>query len=147
MPNEQKSEQITKKLTHEIKEKNGLCNFDLYELLKPNGYAQQVIKENTQKRDEIKLTRVQLRKLFYELKYAYDVYKKNKEKEKVKIILYKLYPLVQYQVNRKLMGEDFKNLIWAILDTLVNNDKDFDKNLEISFEFLKSLVAYIPKEH
>jgi CRISPR type III-A-associated protein Csm2 len=139
MPNGQKRDQITMKLTNEIKENRGLCHFSLYELLKPNGYAQQVVKEN-------ELTRVQLRKVFSEFKYVYDEYKKNKNKEKAKIHLYKLYPVLQYQVNRRLIKENFKNLIWAILDTLVNNDEKFDENLEFSYEFLKALVAYIPKE-
>jgi CRISPR type III-A-associated protein Csm2 len=139
MPNGQKRDQITMKLTNEIEKKRGLCHFSLYELLKPNGDAQQVVKEN-------ELTRVQLRKVFSEFKYVYDEYKKNKNKEKAKIHLYKLYPVLQYQVNRRLIKENFKNLIWAILDTLVNNDEEFDENLEFSYEFLKALVAYIPKE-
>jgi len=148
MSNKPKNDQsFTTKLAEMIKKKRGLCYFDLYELLKPDGYAQEVVKENTHPKIKIKLTRVQLRKVFSEFKYVYDDYMKNKEKVKVKIRLYKLYPILQYQANRELIGENFKNLMWAILDTLVSNDEDFDKNLENSYEFLKALVAYIPKEH
>jgi CRISPR type III-A-associated protein Csm2 len=124
-------------LIEEIKrEPKGLGKLDLAKLLKPEGYAEKVVKEAG-------LTRVQLRKIFAEFKTIETYLKSNKEKAKYHS--YKLYPIIQYQVNRKLINENFKRLMFAILDSF-DNEKDFEKNFSNTKEFLEALVAYTPRE-
>jgi len=123
-------------LISEIKQKNGLGGIELKELLKPDGYAQTVVKEAN-------LKRVQLRKIFSEFKAIQERYKKG-EVEKVRLSLYKLYPIIQYQRNRNLISEEFKRLLFTILDSLDNNFNE--KNFKHTFEFMEALVAYIPKD-
>jgi CRISPR type III-A-associated protein Csm2 len=127
----------------EIKNKGGLKQFDLGELIKPNGYAHKISKN-------LKFKRVQLRKIFTELKTVYKMYKNIKDKkdkevnEKKQIMarLYKLYPILQYQVNRDVIDNDFKELMWVILDYLEKDLENFDN----AMEFIEALVAYLRGE-
>jgi len=122
-----------KELINKIKNQGGLKEIDLGELIRPENYAYKISKD-------LKLTRVQLRKVYTEFKSIYDIYKKTKGKDEneIKTRLYKLYPILQYQVNRKLIDNDFKELIWEILNSL---DKNLE-NFENTMEFIKALVAY-----
>ncbi|MEM1672565.1 MAG: type III-A CRISPR-associated protein Csm2 [Archaeoglobaceae archaeon] len=118
--------------------KEGLKSFSLAELLKPNGYASLIAEKS-------ELTRVQLRKIFAEFKQIYEHYhSQDKNLTAVKTRIYKLYPLIYYQYNRKLISEYFKDLIVAILDAL---DRDFEENIENAMSFVEALVAYAPKEY
>jgi CRISPR type III-A-associated protein Csm2 len=126
-----------KELIMKIKDKGGLKQFDLGELIKPNEYAHKIS-------TNLKFTRVQLRKIFTEFKTVYVMYKKVKDKKvndesQIKARLYKLYPILQYQVNRKVIDNDFKELMWVILDSL---DKDLE-NFDNTIEFMEALVAYL----
>ncbi|MFZ8831728.1 MAG: type III-A CRISPR-associated protein Csm2 [Thermodesulfobacteriaceae bacterium] len=121
-----------KKFIEEINEKKGLKQFDLGELIKPNKYAHKIS-------TSLKLTRVQLRKIFTEFKTAYEMYKKGKDQYQIKARLYRLYPILQYQVNRNVIDNDFKELMWVILDSL---DKDLE-NFDNTIEFMEALVAYL----
>ena len=120
-----------KELIDKIENKEGLKQIDLGELIKPHEYAYKI---STQ----LKLSRVQLRKIFTEFKTIYEMYKKGKDQNQIKARLYKLYPILQYQVNRKLIDNDFKELMWVILDSL---EKNLD-NFENTKEFMEALVAY-----
>jgi CRISPR type III-A-associated protein Csm2 len=120
-----------RKLINEIENKGGLKQIDLGELIKPHKYAHEIS-------TKLKLTRVQLRKIFTEFKTVYEMYKKVKDESQIKARLYKLYPILQYQVNRKLIDNDFKELMWKILDSL---DKNLE-NFENTKEFMEALVAY-----
>jgi CRISPR type III-A-associated protein Csm2 len=120
-----------KKLINEIENKEGLKHIDLGELIKPHKYAHEIS-------TMLKLTRVQLRKIFTEFKTIYEMYKKVKDPSQIKARLYKLYPILQYQVNRKLIDNDFKELMWVILDYLERDLENFDN----AMEFMEALVAY-----
>jgi len=124
---------IVKDLINKIKNQKGLKEINLGELIKPEKYAHRISKE-------LKLTRVQLRKVFTEFKSIYDIYIKTKGKDEneIKTRLYKLYPILQYQVNRKLIDNDFKELMWEILNSLDQNLENFENTME----FIKALVAY-----
>lgn len=118
--------------------REGLKSFSLAELLKPNGYASLFATKG-------ELTRVQLRKIFTEFKNIYEYYSSQDKKiASVKTRIYKLYPLIYYQYNRKLISEEFKELIVAILDSL---DRNFEENIEMTMSFIEALVAYAPKEY
>lgn len=116
---------------------SGLSSFELRELLKPEGYADKVATRSN-------LTRVQLRKFFAEFKAIYNLYRaKGHLTDEIKLRLYKLYPIIQYQRNRNLIPEDFRYLLVAILDSL---DREFEKNIDITMDFIEALVAYAPRE-
>jgi len=121
-----------KEFIKEINEKEGLKQFDLGKLIKPNEYAYKIS-------TSLNLTRVQLRKIFTEFKTIYEMYKKGKDRNQIKARLYRLYPILQYQVNRKVIDNDFKELMWVILDSL---DKDLE-NFDNTIEFMEALVAYL----
>jgi CRISPR type III-A-associated protein Csm2 len=130
--NQAKEENPINDLIEKIKEKGGLKDLNLGELIKPNGYAYKIS-------TKLKFSRVQLRKIFTELKTVYVMYKNGIDEEQIKARLYKLYPILQYQVNRKVIDNDFKELMWVILDSL---DKDLE-NFDNTIEFMKALVAYL----
>lgn len=125
-------------LISKIKEKGGIGKIEKRDLLRPEGYAAQIAKE-------AKLTRVQLRKIFAEFKWIKERYDKDKGRTKDEILMriYKLYPLIQYQKNRNLINEPFKNLLFTILDNL---EEKLDENLENAYDFIEALVAYTSKE-
>ena len=125
---------VTNDLIQKIK-KDGIVSLNLKELLIPQGYAQKIVLEN--QKGESKLTRVQLRKIFNEFK--------NIEKKKNKIEIYKLYYILEYQANRKLISHKFKELLWTLLDELEKHFEDTEITKKID-EFITALVAYIPKE-
>jgi CRISPR type III-A-associated protein Csm2 len=130
--NQTKEENPINELIEKIKEKGGLKYLNLGELIKPNGYAYNIS-------IKLKFSRVQLRKIFTELKTIYVMYKNRVDEEQIKARLYKLYPILQYQVNRKIIDNDFKKLMWKILDSL---DKDLE-NFDNTIEFMEALVAYL----
>lgn len=99
------------------------------------GYAQAIVLENQKGEKELK--RTQLRKIFNEFK--------NIEKKKDKTEIYKLYYILEYQANRKLISHKFKELLWALLDELEKHFEDTEVTKKID-EFITALVAYIPKE-
>lgn len=123
-------------LKREIETKGGIGNIEKKDLLKPDGYAKQIA-------EEAKLTKVQLRKIFAEFKWIKERCDKGGDEEEIKMRIYRLYPLLQYQVNRGVIKNDFKNLLFTILDDL---EKDLKKNLENAYDFIEALVAYTSKE-
>ena len=132
----EQTKEFIQKLLNELKNKN-LGDFSLKDLLTPDGYAERVVKE-------AKLTRVQLRKNYAEFKRLEDMKKRKEKDEVIKMEIYKLYPILQYQANRGLIDEDFKKLMFKILDGLESNLEG--KNFEYTMEFMKALVAYTQRE-
>jgi CRISPR type III-A-associated protein Csm2 len=132
----EQTKEFIQKLLNELKNKN-LGDFSLKDLLTPDGYAERVVKE-------AKLTRVQLRKIYAEFKRLEDMKKRKEKDEVIKMEIYKLYPILQYQANRGLIDEDFKKLMFKILDGLESNLEG--KNFEYTMEFMKALVAYTQRE-
>jgi len=130
--NQAKEENPINDLIEKIKEKGGLKDLNLGELIKPNGYAYKIS-------TKLKFSRVQLRKIFTELKTVYVMYKNRIDEEQIKARLYKLYPILQYQVNRKIIDNDFKKLMWEILDSLERDLENFNNTIE----FMEALVAYL----
>jgi len=132
---QQMSTSKIKELENRIK-REGLKNIHLKELIGPDGYAKKIV-------EEAELTRVQLRKLFNEFKSIYQQYQKGANADEIKVKLYQLYPLLQYQVNRNLIkNEEFKDLIFAILDKLDENLEEF----RVAMKFLEALIAYIKRD-
>ncbi|MEZ0344247.1 MAG: type III-A CRISPR-associated protein Csm2 [Caldimicrobium sp.] len=135
--NESKIDEFIKRLKAE-----GIGKIEKKELLKPDGYAAKISRE-------LDLSRVQLRKIFSEfkiIKEKYDKYQQSKSsklKQEIDLKIYKLYPLLQYQVNRGVVNERFKKMIFQILENLENN---IEENMDNAYEFLEALVAYAPKK-
>jgi len=84
--------------------------------------------------------RTQIRKFYDEVLFFYDNLK-NKPKENfkqflpfIKMIRAKVY----YSLGRKHIDNDFKELMWVILDSLDENLENFENTKE----FMEALVAY-----
>ncbi len=128
----------TEKLTKELNSKP-ISKIPLSELVKNDKYAHKIA-------EELKISRVQLRKVYMELK---QILKDGKLDEEKKVNLYMLYPMLEYQKERrsgeeKKIWEKFVDLMYAFLDNIENYpDK---KNLEIAEKFLTALVAYARKD-
>jgi len=128
-------------LLNELNQKE-IGDINLKDLIGPGRYAEQIV-------DEAKLTRVQLRKIFAEFKNVFNKFENREKPEKIQINLYKLYPLLKYQQNRKLIkNKDFIRLLFKILDQLDESLKKPEnektkKNFEYAQEFIQALVAYI----
>jgi CRISPR type III-A-associated protein Csm2 len=113
-----------------------LEHIDLRELLKPGGFADRIAREAG-----LKIS--QLRKIFAEFKAIYHKYNKNPDEARYRI--YKLYPLIQYQINRKVIqNEKFGRLIFSILDSLDSNFTE--QNFKRTMDFMEALVAYAKQE-
>ena len=120
--------------------KEGIGKIEKKDLLKPEGYAAKISQE-------LKLSRVQLRKVFSEfkiIKEKYEKYKQSKDtkiKQDIEIKIFKLYPMLQYQENRGVIDKRFKDMIFQILENL---EKNLDENMDNAYEFIEALVAYAP---
>ena len=118
--------------------KNPLSNFSVSELVKPDGYAASIA-------GQLKITRVQLRKIYSELKYICDRVKETGSlEEDTKTKLYMLYPILEYQKNRKVVDGRFVELMFALIDNLDRHATS--ENFEQADRFLTALVAYTRKE-
>ncbi len=112
-----------------------LEHIELKDLLKPGGFAERIVREAG-----LKIS--QLRKIFAEFKAIYHKYDKKPDEAKYQI--YKLYPLIQYQINRGLIQEKFGRLIFSILDSLDSNFTE--QNFKRTMDFMEALVAYAKQE-
>ncbi len=115
-----------------------ICKIPVNQLVKPDGHAALIAKR-------LNITRVQLRKIYAELKYIFDRIKQSGSfDEEIEARLYMLYPILEYQKNRKVIDSNFVDLMFALLDNL---SKYKDKsNFEQAEKFLTALVAYTKKE-
>ena len=108
------------------------------ELVKPNGYAADIARL-------LNITRVQLRKVYAELKYIFEsVSAEGKLEEETRTRMYMLYPILEYQKNRKVIDPRFVDLMYALLENLERHESK--ENFEQAERFLTALVAYTRKE-
>ena len=118
--------------------KGAIANIPTSELVKPNGYAWHIARE-------LGITMVQLRKVYSELKYIFErVSESGKLDESMKTQLYMLYPMLEYQKNRKVISGRFVKLMNALLDNLEKNESP--DNFKQADRFLTALVAYMKQE-
>lgn len=106
------------------------------------GYASKLVRQ-------LKLTSVQLRRFYMEIRNIYEKYSQKQwdekqEEAKLKYHLYKLYAMNSYQLNRGVFeDESFSELVKAILDCL---DKNFNKeSLRKATDFFMAMIAYSKK--
>ena len=117
---------------------SAIANISTSELVKPNGYAFGIA-------SQLKVTRVQLRKIYSELKYIFErVSNVGKLEEDTRTKLYMLYPILEYQKNRGVMDARFVSLMYALIENLERNETK--ENFEQAERFLTALVAYTRKE-
>ena len=117
---------------------SAIANIPTYELVKPDGYASKIA-------GQLKITRVQLRKIYSELKYIFErVSSVGRLEEDTRTKLYMLYPILEYQKNRGVIDGRFVNLMYALIENLERNETK--ENFEQAERFLTALVAYTRKE-
>jgi CRISPR-associated protein, Csm2 family len=124
------------------------------DIFHPEGYASKVMEYiNNSKEQKVKITSVQLRKVFYEFKTIVNELKKEKKKEmnadpnkaieKAMGRLYRLYAILEYQTNRGVLNEDFKRLMFALFNN-IERHKSIEA-FEKAHDFLMAMVAYSKK--
>lgn len=115
-----------------------IANIPLKDLVKPKGYAEKIVQN-------LRVTRVQLRKIYSEMKYIFErVRKKGRLDEETEVKFYMLYPVLEYQKNRRVIDEKFVRLMDALLENLERNPTK--ENFEQAERFLIALVAYMKRE-
>ena len=118
--------------------KSAIADIPTSELVKPNGYAWHIARE-------LGITMVQLRKVYSELKYIFErVSESSKLDERTKTQLYMLYPILEYQKNRRVVSGRFVKLMNALLENLEKNETP--ENFKQADRFLTALVAYMKQE-
>lgn len=128
-----RQESAVEKLIRELKQKP-ISSIPLSKLVKYGEYAYKIV-------DELNISRVQLRRIYSELKH---ILKAKNISEDTMAKLYMLYPILAYQKERGVVSGRFVNLMYALLENIENYpDK---KNLETAEKFLTALVAYARKE-
>jgi len=124
---------IIKDFTRLVKS-NHLAGIELGKIVKPDGYAAKIAQNSG-------IKRTQLRKIFAEFKRVFDSYRKNKSfGDEDLTTLYMLFPILEYQKNRRLLREDFVRMMEAVIDSVINNPSE--ENVKRAEQFLTALVAY-----
>ncbi len=94
------------------------------------GYAKKIV-------DKLELEGVQLRRFYAEIR---NIYEKSKEGRNILYYLYRLYPITEYQVNRRVINKQFGELVKGILKAL---EKDHsEESLRKASDFFMAMVAY-----
>lgn len=99
------------------------------DIFHPEGYASKVMEYiNNSKEQKVKITSVQLRRVFYEFKTIVNELEREKKKEmnadpnkaieRAMGRLYRLYAILEYQTNRGVLNEDFKRLMFALFNNI-----------------------------
>jgi CRISPR type III-A-associated protein Csm2 len=124
------------------------------DIFHPEGYASRVMEYiNNSKEQKVKITSVQLRRVFYEFKTIVNELKKEKKKEvnadpnkaieRAMGRLYRLYAILEYQTKRGVLNEDFKRLMFALFNN-IERHKSIEA-FEKAHDFLMAMVAYSKK--
>jgi hypothetical protein len=102
-----------------------ITQFSERELFHPDGYASKVMDYiNTSKERKVKITSVQLRKIFHEFKAIVDGLKRENDSrpseaiEKAMGRLYRLYAILEYQTRREVLDKDFKEIMFKLFDNI-----------------------------
>jgi CRISPR type III-A-associated protein Csm2 len=131
------------------------------DIFHPDGYASKVMKYIISKNNRVKITSVQLRRVFYEFKAIVDDLRREKKKGKEDDLnktieramgrLYRLYAILEYQTGRGVLNRDFKELMFKLFDSIEREieeekeRKEKDKIIEAFekvYDFLMAMVAY-----
>ncbi len=114
-----------------------ITEFTEREIFHPTkGYAKKVV-------EEARVTAVQLRKIFQEFKAMVDQLKKDEDIDKALARLYKLYALLEYQANRGVLNDSFKELMFKLFDNIERSKSR--EAFEKAYELLMAMVAYSKK--
>ena len=133
-------EELIRKL--EGKEQKGEEAKSITELLSdrdifhPHGYANKVMEYINNEKHRVKLTSVQLRKVFHEFKAIVDGLKRENDSRPNEAIeramgrLYRLYAILEYQAERGVLDRDFKKLMFKLFDSIERDVKKAKREIE-----------------
>jgi CRISPR type III-A-associated protein Csm2 len=140
--NQQRNQEDPLRELREEIEKKPITEFTDKEIFHPAGHASRVAKRAD-------VSSVQLRKVFQEFKAIVDKLKKEKEGDQNEAIeramgrLYKLYAILEYQANRNVIKEYFKNYMFTLFNN-IENHKSIEA-FEKAYDLLMAIVAYSKK--
>ncbi len=113
-------EKLIRKLENEA-----ITEFKEKEIFHPNGCASKVMEYiNNSKERKVKITSVQLRRIFHEFKAIVDRLKKesdshiNEAIERAMGRLYRLYAILEYQTRREVLDKGFKEIMFKLFDNI-----------------------------
>ena len=119
------------------------------DIFHPEGYASKVMEYINNEKHRVKLTSVQLRKVFHEFKAIVDGLKRENDSRPNETIeramgrLYRLYAILEYQTKRGVLNEDFKDLMFKLFDNIERYKSP--QAFERAYDLLMAMVAYSKK--
>ncbi len=116
-------------------EAKSIKDIDFGNLVKPDGYAPKVARMG------VKTS--QVRKIYTEFRNVCEKIK-NSPDESAMVKLYMLYPLTEYQKERRIIPEEFAKVITALLSNIERDHSP--ENVERAEKFFMAIVAYAKKE-
>jgi CRISPR type III-A-associated protein Csm2 len=134
----QNSKNPIEEFINELNKKECFSEFDLRDLIGPNGYADNIA---ASLKKQVKIS--QLRKFFSEIKEISKIGESKPEEAQKKIWL--LYPLIAYAEGRDVIPNNFANMLNKVLEKVEAencNKADDYKRLE---DFMTALIAYFKK--
>jgi len=106
------------------------------DIFHPEGYASKVMEYINSEKHRVKLTSVQLRKVFHEFKAIVDGLKRENDSRPNEAIeramgrLYRLYAILEYQAERGVLDRDFKKLMFKLFDSIERDVKKAKREIE-----------------
>jgi len=120
-------------------ENKAITEFTEKDIFHPKGHASKVMEyinndKNTKHR--VKITSVQLRRIFHEFKAIVDGLKRENDNRPIEAIekamgrLYRLYAILEYQTRREVLDRDFKEIMFKLFDNIEREVNKVKKEIE-----------------
>ncbi len=130
----------TQAILNRIGQTKNLAEIDIEEIAKENGIAESLVKSFKDSKSELKTT--QLRKFFDTIIRNQELLRE-KGWEAAQADFYMLRPNLAYAKGRKLIPEDFFNLVDTCMKKIpADNEDQIRKNYDRFVDLMKALVAY-----
>jgi CRISPR/Cas system CSM-associated protein Csm2 small subunit len=120
-------------------ENEAITDFKEKEIFHPDGCASKVmeyINNSNSKERRVKITSVQLRRIFHEFKAIVDRLKKesdsrlNEAIERAMGRLYRLYAILEYQTRREVLDKGFKEIMFKLFNNIEREVEKVKKEIE-----------------
>jgi protein subunit release factor A len=128
-------EELIRRLENET-----ITKFTEKDIFHPKGHASKVMEyinnDDRNTKHRIKITSVQLRKIFHEFKAIVDGLKRENDSRPSEAIeramgrLYRLYAILEYQTRRGVLDKDFKEIMFKLFDNIEREVNEAKREIE-----------------